>query len=75
MTVRTTACLLGLLVLGLPIGIRGADLGTFTFFDVPGATNTAPLSINADGVIVGRCKIGGRVHGFVRTPSGDLTIV
>jgi probable HAF family extracellular repeat protein len=75
MTVRTTACLLGLLVFGVPNGIRGADLDTTSFFDIPGASNTVPLSINADGVIVGRCRIGGLVHGFVRDPMGNFTII
>jgi len=56
-------------------GVRGADLGTITTFDVPGATNTIPLDINADGTIVGRCLIAGRVHGFVRSQSGDLGMI
>ena len=75
MTVRTTACLLGLLASGFPNGIRGADLGTISFFDIPGASNTVPLSINADGVIVGRCRIAGMVHGFVRDQAGNFTII
>src|SRR5215831_8236620 len=75
MTSRTRGCLLGLLVLLAPNRIKGADLGTITFFDVPGATNTVPLSINADGVIVGRFRTAGLVHGFVRSPSGDITTI
>jgi uncharacterized membrane protein len=70
-----TGCVLGLSVLVAPNGIKAAGSDAITYFDVPGATNTVPLSINADGVIVGRCRIGGLVHGFVRNPSGDVTII
>jgi uncharacterized membrane protein len=67
--------MLGLLVLVAPNGIKGAERGTITTFDVPGATNTIPLSINADGVIVGRYLMAGHTHGFMRSPSGDLTTI
>lgn len=85
---RTTACVLGTFVLAASSGIggrRGAtkvyaqdpsiDLGTITPIDVPGATNTFPIDINAAGLIVGRYLSGGQVHGFLRLPSGDLTTV
>jgi probable HAF family extracellular repeat protein len=62
------------LVLVAPNGIKGAE-PTITTFDIPGATNTIPLSINADGVIVGRYLMAGRTHGFVRSPSGDLATI
>ena len=88
MTWRTKSCLLGTLVLIATNGLgptpyaaaakaksRATDLGTFTTFSVPGATNTTPLGINADGVIVGRYLGAGRVHGFVRSESGEITTV
>jgi len=75
MTLRTTGCLLGLLIVVVPSHLRGADVATITIFDVPGAANTVPLSINADGVIVGRYRASGLVHGFVRSPSGDITTI
>ena len=55
-------------------GQTAASLGTVVSIDVPGATNTFPLDINAEGVIVGRYVRGG-THGFVRSREGDLTTI
>src|SRR5439155_3995566 len=58
----------------LELGLsRSADAQTITTFDVPGARDTAPRSINAAGAITGSFSdmIGG--HGFVRAPNGVLT--
>ena len=43
--------------------------GSFTTIDVPGASSTVPLGINARGDIVGRYSAGGITHGFLL---GDL---
>ena len=48
---------------------------TFTTIDVPGATVTVPLDINAEGYIVGRYAMAGRTHGFLRTPAGELLTI
>jgi hypothetical protein len=42
--------------------------GTFTKFDVPGASETVPTSINAAGVIAGNWSAA---HGFLRIPDHD----
>lgn len=49
--------------------------GTFTLFDVPGATMTVALDINAEGYIVGRYAISGRTHGFLRMPAGEFLTI
>jgi uncharacterized membrane protein len=49
--------------------------GTFTTIDVPGATGTGVLDINAEGTIVGRCSIAGQTHGFMLTPAGELVMI
>lgn len=48
---------------------------TFTQIDVPGATATFPLDINALGVISGRYGQGGRTHGFVRSATGVFSTI
>jgi len=46
----------------------------FTVFDVPGALNTVPLSINAGGDIAGRYdKFDGTEGAFLRTADGTIT--
>jgi hypothetical protein len=48
--------------------------GTFTPLEVPGSTNTQPVSINNEGVITGSyTAANGIIHGFVRDASGGLT--
>lgn len=45
-----------------------------TLFDPPGATSTAPFSINATGAITGNyADQSGIYHGFVRDPGGAFT--
>ena len=51
------------------------QLGTVTSINVPGATATLALDINAEGFIVGRYASAGRTHGFMRSPSGDFTTI
>jgi hypothetical protein len=58
--------------------VRHAD-GTYTKFDVPGATpssgkGTLPMSINSDGEIVGYYHTGANsgIHGFVRHKNGSF---
>jgi uncharacterized membrane protein len=43
--------------------------------DVPTATSSFALDINAAGVIVGRYLAAGRTHGFVRSAEGDFTTI
>ena len=89
MTSRTKACVLGTLILVASNGIgRGpsagkvegqslavGNLGAVTSIDVPGATNTLALDINAAGAIVGRYLSANRTHGFLRGPGGDLSTI
>ena len=65
-----------------PVGFLRDPDGTFTEFTAPkprGGTlfGTFPLSINADGTIVGYYVIGvnniSQSHGFTRTPDGKFT--
>ena len=63
-----------------PVGARSTDsqdslTDTFTPIDVPGATVTIALDINAEGVIVGRYAMAGQTHGFLRTPAGELVTI
>lgn len=53
----------------------GAEYGSFTSFDVPGATETLVLDINSAGVMVGRYQSAGRTSGFVRNEHGDVTTI
>lgn len=53
-----------------PAGIR--NLATVVTIDVPGATNTFPFAINAEGVVVGRYLSSGKTHGFLRAPDGSM---
>jgi hypothetical protein len=47
---------------------------TITTFDVPGAVQTIPTSINNSGTITGsHTDSGGVGHGFLRTASGEFT--
>jgi hypothetical protein len=52
--------------------VRTPD-GNFTPFDVPGGTNTQPVSINNEGVITGSYTANGVTYGFVRDASGGFT--
>jgi uncharacterized membrane protein len=52
-----------------------APTPTFVTFDVPGATGTTPLDINAFGDIVGRYAAGGLTHGFLRKANGAFTTI
>jgi hypothetical protein len=55
-------------------GFVRAPNGTFTPFDVPGSTNTQPVSINNQGVITGSyTAANGIIYGFVRDASGGFT--
>ena len=51
--------------------LRATD-GTFTTFDVPGATNTNPNSINPSGTVTGDYFENG-YHGFLRGADGTFT--
>jgi|SRR5215472_3378631 len=80
MTSKTVAVLSLALVLVASKGTAQSramtNPGTVTTFDVPGATNTFPIDINAEGVIVGRYMTSnGVVHGFLRDTSGNLTTI
>src|SRR5690349_6808313 len=48
---------------------------SFTTFDVPGAANTFPASINASGAITGAYidSIRRQQHGFLRDSDGTIT--
>jgi hypothetical protein len=47
----------------------------FTTIDVPGASTTLALDINAGGVIVGRYVSAGKTHGFMRSKAGEFTTI
>lgn len=47
----------------------------FTAFDLPGASSTFPMDINADGDTVGQFVAGGLTHGFLRSAEGDFTTI
>lgn len=47
----------------------------FTTFDVPGASTTLALDVNAGGVIVGRYAMAGKTHGFLRSKEGGFTTI
>ena len=49
--------------------------GSFTTIDVPGASSTVPLGINARGDIVGRYSAGGITHGFLLDKAGSFTTI
>ena len=51
------------------------QLGTVTSINVPGATATLAIDINAEGFIVGRYASAGLTHGFMRSPNGDFTTI
>jgi hypothetical protein len=51
-----------------------SSVGTFTEFDVPGALDTFPVSINPAGTITGSYLDANFIdHGFVRAASGAIT--
>jgi len=52
--------------------VRAAD-GTITEFDVQGALETDPHSINISGSITGYYLEGSSVHGFLRATDGTIT--
>jgi uncharacterized membrane protein len=54
---------------------EGGSIGTFTTIDVPGATATLAVDINAEGFIVGRYAMAGQTHGFLRTPAGEFMTI
>jgi uncharacterized membrane protein len=66
-----------------PSQVAAADRGEspsvktfdFTTFDVPGASSTLALDINAEGVIVGRYVIAGKTHGFLRSKAAEFTTI
>jgi len=51
------------------------SLGTVTPIDVPGATSTLAVDINASGAIVGRYLSAGQTHGFLRNPEGEFSTI
>jgi uncharacterized membrane protein len=55
--------------------IQASLTGTFTTIDVPGATGTLAIDINAEGVIVGRYSMAGQTHGFLLTPAGEVMTI
>jgi probable HAF family extracellular repeat protein len=50
-------------VLGVT-GLVGAEDGSITNIDVPGASGTFPLGINDYGEVAGYCELKGIIHGF-----------
>jgi uncharacterized membrane protein len=47
----------------------------FTTIDVPGASTTLALDINAGGEIVGRYAVAGKTHGFLRSKAAEFTTI
>jgi uncharacterized membrane protein len=58
-----------------PGGAGSGRAFDFTTFDVPGASTTLALDINAGGVIVGRYATAGKTHGFLRSKAGEFTTI
>lgn len=58
-----------------PATALDAGWTTFTVIDVPGATATFPLDINASGAVVGRFGSGGLTRGFLRSADGDFSAI
>ncbi|MGH7626791.1 MAG: hypothetical protein ACREOJ_15925 [Gemmatimonadaceae bacterium] len=54
---------------------RSIEPAALTIFDVPGASRTFALDINAEGEIVGRYLTAGQNHGFLRDLNGTLTTI
>jgi len=54
---------------------RSLEPAALTIFDVPGASRTFALDINAKGEIVGRYLSAGQNHGFLRDTTGNLTTI
>ena len=54
---------------------RSLEPADLTIFDVPGASRTFALDINAKGEIVGRYLSAGQNHGFLRDANGNLTTI
>jgi len=55
--------------------IQDSLTGTFTTIDVPGATGTLAVDINAEGAIVGRYSMAGQTHGFLLSPAGEVVTI
>ena len=69
---RTIAAVALGLFLALTVQAKADDDYDFTTIDVPGATFTNALGINASGHIVGLyADAGGTQHGFLATPEDD----
>ncbi len=68
------ALCLSLCTVGLSLAANAHE-PTFTTFDLPGSTGTAPQSINAAGAITGSYTDASFVqqHGFLRARDGTLT--
>jgi len=64
--------LLSCILLGFPQRAF-SQVGTFTTFDVPGASYAFPLSMNEEGDITGYYFGAGGYHGFVRDRNGIVT--
>src|SRR5215831_2712091 len=69
---RPALCLLLFVVL-LALVPAVLASGVFTVFDVVGATETTPVSINNPGAITGGYRALGVIHGFVRNEHGVIT--
>ncbi len=72
----TVTCLL---LCSAPYQVQGSsfiyDSGTYTVFDVPGATGTYANGINDSGQIVGSyVDVAGRFHGFLDSGGSFTTI-
>ena len=51
------------------------DAPVFTSIDISGAAGTFALDITAHGVVVGRFSKAGKTHGFLRSATGELSII
>jgi hypothetical protein len=54
------------------VGYLWSHGGTFTTFNPPGSTFTAPFAINPAGAITGYYCDAVGCHGFLRTPDGSF---
>jgi uncharacterized membrane protein len=63
---------LSILVLSAPL-LASSPEGSFTTFDVPGASYAFPLSMNEEGSITGYYYGAGGYHGFARDRYGNVT--
>jgi hypothetical protein len=62
-----------LCTLGLSVSASAQKKPTITIFNIPGARETRPVSINPDGLITGFYDVNSGLRGFLRSRNGTIT--